>query len=599
MTKEGKKSSPHPEEEKAEAAKKILEVSEGITLKDFAEQIEVRTKDLIEFLNRKGFSVNSTDSMSDASRKIIEEILDVKIKVIPIEEELRHKAESTEKDFIVRPAVVTIMGHVDHGKTTLLDALRESNIVGKESGGITQHIGAYRVHYKGKPITFIDTPGHEAFTKLRARGAILTDIVVLMVAADDGVMPQTREAINHAKAANVPIIVAINKIDKNGADPDKTKKQLSQEGLLIEDWGGEVVSVDISAKEKTNLNDLLDMILLVAEMQEFKANPNAFAQGVVLETHLDSKKGPVATVIIQQGTLHQGDAFISGFCFGKARALFDERGKILKKAEPSVPVEVLGFNCVPQSGEIFQVVEDIETAKKITQFRQEHVKKEEQQESQALTLDQLFKQIEKGDVKNLALIIKADVQGSVEVLEDTLPNMSTKEVKVEIIHSSTGHINESDVLLASASHAIVIGYHTKASAKILDMAKEENVEIRNYKVIYQLIEDIKNAISGLLEPTVKETYLGRAEIRRIFNIKGIGTIAGCLVTDGMIRRNAEARLIRENKVIHKGKIASLKHLKKDVSEIKKDYECGIGLDKFKNMKEGDVIEVFLLEKSKP
>ncbi len=590
MTSEGKKSTSKSDK------KKTLKVAEGVSLKIFAEQIEVRTKDLIEVLNSKGFSVNSTDPMTDTIKQTIEDILDVDIQIITIEEDLKHHAASDKKSLIIRPPIVTIMGHVDHGKTTLLDAIRESNIVSRESGGITQHIGAYRVEYKDKFITFIDTPGHEAFTKLRARGATLTDIVILVVAADDGIMPQTKEAINHAKAAGVPIIIAINKIDKAGADPDKVKQQLSKEGLLIEEWGGDVVSVDISAKEKINLEDLLEMILLVAEIQELKANPKIKAQGVVLETHLDAKKGPVATVIIQQGTLHQSEAFISGITFGKARALFDEIGKTIKMAGPSIPVEVLGFNTIPSSGDLFQVVENLETAKKISQFRFNQLKEEDQQESESMTLDQLFKQIEKGDVKDLTIIVKADVQGSVEVLQDTLPNLSTDKVKVKLIHSATGMINESDVLLSSASRAIIIGYNTKATGKIMDLAKKENVEIRTYTVIYQLIEDIKNAISGLLEPVIKETYLGRADVRRVFRLSRIGIIAGCLVTDGIIRRNSEIKVLRNGEVIHKGKIFSLKHLKENVTEIKKDYECGIGLDKFKDIQEGDTIEAYLIEK---
>jgi len=580
-----------------EKDKKTLRVAEGVSLKIFAEQIEVRTKDLIEVLNAKGYSVNSTDPMTDSLKETIEDILDVKIEIITVEEDLKHKATAEKKDQITRPPVVTIMGHVDHGKTTILDAIRESNIVGGESGGITQHIGAYRVEYKDKLITFVDTPGHEAFTKLRARGTILTDIVILVVAADDGIMPQTKEAINHAKAAGVPIIVAINKIDKPGADPEKTKQQLSKEGLLIEEWGGDVVSVDISATEKTNLENLLEMILLVAEMQELQANPKTKAQGVVLETHLNSKKGPVATVIIQQGTLRQSDTFISGTTFGKARALFDEAGKPLKAAGPSMPVEVLGFSDVPVSGELFQVVESLEKAKKISQFRSSQIKREEQPGEEAMTLDQLFQQIEKGDAKDLLIIIKADVQGSVEVLEDTLPNLSTDEVQVKIIHAATGKISESDVLLSSASKAIIIGYNTKASGKIMDLAKTEKVEIRTYTVIYQLIEDIKNAITGLLEPVIKETYLGRAEIRKVFRLSRIGVIAGCMVTDGLIRRSAEIRVLRNNEIIHKGKISSLKHVKENVNEIKKDYECGIGFDKFKDIQEGDTIEAYLIEKA--
>ncbi|UCE39839.1 MAG: translation initiation factor IF-2, partial [Candidatus Aminicenantes bacterium] len=487
------------------------------------------------------------------------------------------------------------LGHVDHGKTTLLDAIRESNIVGKEHGGITQHIGAYRVLHDNRPITFIDTPGHEAFTQLRARGANVTDIVILVVAADDGVMPQTKEAINHAKAADVPIIVAINKIDKKDVDIEKVKQQLSKEGLLVESWGGDIVSVEISAKEKTQLNELLEMILLLSDMIELKANPNIEAQGIVLEARLDATKGPVATVIILHGTLKQGESFISGKTYGKARALFDENGKLLKSVGLSAPVEVLGFADVPSAGDIFQVIPDPEKAKKISQIRNSQIEKKEAPEPEHLTLDQLFQKFEEGEVKELALIIKADVQGSVEVLTDILPSLSTDEVKIRIVHSSTGNITETDVLLASASNAIILGYNTKATQKILDLAKEEGVEIRSYNVIYQLTKDVKDALTGLLEPIKKEVYLGRAEIKRIFRVPKIGSIAGCLVTDGQITRNAQVRVIRGEDVVHQGKISSLKHIKENVTEIKKGYECGIGIESFKDIQEGDIIEAFKTE----
>jgi translation initiation factor IF-2 len=529
----------------------------------------------------------------------VSQITQIDIDLISLEEEIQKQAESKPENLAEKPPVVTIMGHVDHGKTTLLDAFRESNLVQKEAGGITQHIGAYQILHNDRKITFVDTPGHEAFTQLRARGAKVTDIVILIVAADDGVMPQTKEAINHAKAADVPIIVAINKTDKPEADLDRTKQQLSQEGLLIEEWGGDVVSVDISATEKTNLNELLEMILLLSEVMEIKGNPTVPAQGVILEARLDAQKGPVATVIIQHGTLNQREAFVSGMCFGKARALFDKNGKSVKKAELSMPVEVLGFSEVPNAGDYFQVVKDLETAKRIAQYRLSLVKKEEPTRPEHLTLDQLFKKIEEGDVKELALIIKGDVHGSVEVLTDTLPNLSTDKVKIKIFHAATGTISESDILLASASNAIIIGYNVKPQQAILDMAKEEKVEIRSYNVIYQLIDDIKKAMKGLLDPISKEKYLGRAEVRRIFHIPRLGSIAGCLVTEGKITRNSEVRIIRNDEVLHKGKISSLKHLKNNVTEVKKDYECGIGIEKFKDIQEGDAIEAFIIEKVMP
>lgn len=586
-------------EKKAKKAPSKIQLREGKSLRDLSEEMGIRAKDIIEKLTEKGLRVSVNDIVNEGLAQRISQEFGFEIKLISIEEDVRIQAESRKKELIEKSPVVTMMGHVDHGKTTLLDAIRHSNLVGRESGGITQHIGAYRISHNNRPITFIDTPGHEAFTRLRARGAKMTDLVVLVVAADDGVMPQTKEAINHAKAAGVPMIVAINKIDKTEADVDRVKQQLSNEGLLVEEWGGETISVEVSAKEKINLKELLEMILLLSDVIEIKANPLVQAQGFVLETRLDTKKGPVATVIIQHGILKQGEAFVCGTTYGKVRALFDEIGKALKKAEPAMPVEILGFSDVPVAGDVFQVVSDFNLAKQLVQFRLSQVKKEETLRPEHLTLDDFFKKIEEGKVKELPLIIKADVHGSVEVLKDILPNLSGDEVKIKILHSATGQISESDIHLASASDAIVIGYNIKPSQKILDMAKEENVEIRSYNVIYQLTEDIERALSGMLEPTLKETYLGRAEIRRIFNISRVGVIAGCYVLDGKITRNAEVRIIRDDEVIHQGRIASLKHLKDNVTEVKKEQECGIGLEKFKDIQEGDIIEAFITEKVKP
>ena len=580
------------------SAKKII-LREGQTIKELSEKAGIKTKDIFKKLEAKGYTVSVNDIVSESLASVISNEFNIELELVSIEKEVRIQAESNPEEMISRPPVVTIMGHVDHGKTTLLDAIRKSNLVGKESGGITQHIGAYRVFHAKRPITFIDTPGHEAFTQLRSRGAHLTDIVVLVVAADDGVMPQTREAISHAKDAGVPIMVAINKIDKPEADIDKVKQQLSKEGLLVEDWGGKTISVQISAKEKTNLEELLEMILLLGDVIEIKVNPKVKAQGVILEARLDSQKGALATVIIQHGILSQGEAFICGTTYGKARALFDENGKPMRKAESSMPVEVLGFSDVPVAGNIFQVVSNLETAKQIVQFRLSQLKKADIQRPERLTLDELFKKMEKGQVKELPLIIKTDVHGSAEVLADVLPNLSTEQIKVKIVHSATGKITESDVLLASASKAIIIGYNIKPDQKILDMAKEEDVEIRVYKVIYELTQDIKKAISGLLEPTIKETYLGKAEVRRVFDISRIGVIAGCYVIDGKIIRNSEIRVIRNKEVIHKGRIASLKHLKNNVTEVKKEYECGIRLEKYKDFQEGDIIEAFIMEKETP
>jgi len=594
------KKTPTKDQKKSTKSKpdKIL-VREGMSIKELSLKIGVKAKSLIDKLSEKGLSVSVKDDLTENLIKAISGLLKTELEVITLEEGIRMVAEENPKDLVPRPPVVTMMGHVDHGKTTLLDAIRESKLVSKESGGITQHIGAYQIMYKNRKITFVDTPGHEAFTQLRARGAKVTDIVVLVVAADDGVMPQTREAISHARAADVPIVVAINKIDKAEADLDKTKQQLSKEGLLIEEWGGDIISVDLSAKEKHNIDELLEMILLLSDVIEIKGNPKVPAQGVILEARLDAQKGPVGTVIIQHGILSQGEAFVSGMNYGKAKALFDENGKTLKRADLSMPVEILGFIEVPTAGEYFQVVPDLESAKKMVHYRMSQIKKEEPARPEHLTLDQLFKKIEEGDVKELSLVIKGDVHGSVEVLNDTIPNLSTDQVKIKIIHSGIGNISESDVLLASASDAIIIGYNIKPSQPILNMARDENVEIRHYNVIYHLTDDIKKAMTGLLEPIIKETYLGRALIKRIFHIPRLGAIAGCLVTDGKITRNANIKILRNNKVIHAGRISSLKHLKNNVTEVTKDYECGIGIEKFKDIQEGDTIEAYITEKVRP
>ncbi len=598
MDKKEKKKAAQPKAKAAKAGPQKVLMSEGLSLREVSEKTGIRTKDIIEKLSQKGYDLSVNDIVNEPLAVLISREFNLEIKLVTIEEETRIMAESHPEDMILRPPVVTIMGHVDHGKTTLLDAIRQSNLVGKEFGGITQHIGAYRVFHNKRPITFIDTPGHEAFTRLRVRGASVTDIVVLVVAADDGVMPQTREAISHAREAHVPIIVAINKIDKKQADVDQVKHQLQKEGLTIEEWGGDTISVEVSAKEKTNLNELLEMILLLSDVIEIKANPKIKAHGVVLEARLDAKKGPVATVIIQHGILHQGEAFISGLCYGKVKALFDENGKTMIKAEPSMPVEILNFSDVPQAGDLFQVVDDLLKAKQIVEYRLSKVKGEPRR-PEHLTLDALFKKMEEGTVKELPLIIKADVQGSVEVLNDILPNLSSDKIKIKIVHSATGKITESDVLLASASNAVVLGYNIKPDQKILDLSKEENVEIRTYNVIYELTQDLKKAIAGMLEPVKKETYLGRAEVRRIFDLSKVGMIAGCYVVDGKITRNAEIKVIRNKETIHKGRISSLKHLKDSVNEVLQDYECGIRLEKFKDFQEGDILEAFIIETVKP
>lgn len=575
-----------------------IRIREGSLLKDIAEKMELKPRDLVEKLSERNYALSASDMVDAQIADALAKITGFDLEYMSLEDAGRLEAESRAADMVPKPPVVTIMGHVDHGKTTLLDSIRSSHLVDKESGGITQHIGAYRVAFKNRPITFVDTPGHEAFTQLRARGAKVTDIVILVVAADDGVMPQTKEAINHAKAAGVPIIVAINKIDKPEANIDRVKQQLSKEGLLVEEWGGKTISVEISAKEKKNLDELLEMVLLLGDVVELRANPKVPAQGVVLEARLDAQKGPVATVIIQQGTLTQGQAFISGTSPGKVRALFDENGKTMKSAGPSVPVEILGFNDVPQSGNLFQVVPAVDTAKRVAEHRLSKIKKEEPSRPEHVTLDDLFKKIEEGQVKELSLILKADVQGSVEVLTELLPSLGTEKVKIKLVHASTGNITEADVLLASASNAVVIGYNTKTGPKAVELAGDEDVEIRLYKIIYKLTEDIKKAVIGMLEPVIKEAFLGRAEVRRVFQIPKVGAIAGCYVQDGRIVRNSEARVTRNKAVIYQGRISSLKHLKENVAEVKKDYECGIGMDKFHEFEAGDLIEAFVKEKVK-
>jgi translation initiation factor IF-2 len=572
---------------------------EGWIVKDAADAMKIRPKDLLEKLAAKGFTFDLNDFVDAETVAAVAKATHFDAEFITLDQAMRQLAEAKTSELVPRSPVVTIMGHVDHGKTTLLDAIRSSNLVDKESGGITQHIGAYRVAAKNRTITFIDTPGHEAFTRLRARGAKATDIVILVIAADDGIMPQTKEAIDHAKAANVPIIVAINKVDKPDANIDRVKQQLSKENLLVEDWGGKTISVEVSAKEKKNIGDLLEMILLLSDMQELKANPRVPAQGTVLEARLDSQKGPLATVIVQQGTLEQGQAFVSGLTMGKVRAMFDEHGKVLKSAGPSMPVEIMGFADVPVAGDPFQVMDDSTAAKQVVEFRRVLAKKPEAGRDSGVTLDDLFKKIEGGQAKDLNLILKSDVQGSVEVLADVVPPLGTDKVKINIIRAATGNITEADVLLASATKAIVIGYNVKPNPKILELAKKEEVEIRIYKIIYQLTDELKKAVIGLLDPVIKETFQGRAEVRKIFQIPKVGMIAGCYVQDGRITRNAEARVLRGKEILHQGRITSLKHLKENVTEVKKDYECGISVGGFNGLQPGDVIEAFIREKVQP
>jgi translation initiation factor IF-2 len=498
-------------------------------------------------------------------------------------------------DMKPRPPVVTVMGHVDHGKTSLLDAIRQTNVTAHEAGGITQHIGASQVEVNGKSIVFLDTPGHEAFTAMRARGAKVTDIAILVVAADDGVMPQTVEAINHAKAAGVPIIVAVNKIDKPNANPERVKQQLAEYNLIPEEWGGDTIFVNVSAKTKTGIDQLLEMILLVAEMAELKANYTSRAKGVIIEAKLDKGRGPVATVLVQKGTLKVGNGVVAGTAYGKIRALFDSRGKKIKSAGPSIPVEVLGLSEVPNAGDILRAVANEKEAKAIAESKKMVQKETEFVTPQKISLNQLFEKMQKGEVKELNIILKADVQGSIEALKQALEKCSTNEVQVKIIHGGVGAINESDVMLAAASNAIIIGFNVRPDSNAKKIAEKEHIDIRTYRIIYDVIDDIQSAMKGMLEPEFEEVVLGRAEVRALFKVPTIGMVAGCFVTEGKITRNANIRVLRQGVVVHEGKIASLKRFKDDVREVVSGYECGIGLEKFNDIKEQDVLEAFIMK----
>jgi translation initiation factor IF-2 len=487
------------------------------------------------------------------------------------------------------------MGHVDHGKTSLLDAIRETNVTAQEAGGITQHIGASQVEINGKSIIFLDTPGHEAFTAMRARGAKVTDIAVLVVAADDGVMPQTVEAINHAKAAGVPIIVAINKIDKPTANPERVKQQLAEYNLIPEEWGGDTVFVNVSAKTREGIDHLLEMILLVAEMSELKANYTAKARGVIIESKLDKGRGPVATVLIQRGTLKVGDPILAGTAYGKVRALFDSRGKKIKSAGPSIPVEVVGLSEVPNAGDILRVVSSEKEAKEVAENRKQLHRETELTTPQKISLNQLFEKMQKGEVKELNIIVKADVQGSIEALKQALEKCSTDQVQVKIIHCGVGAITESDIMLASASNAIIIGFNVRPDSNAKKLAEREHIDIRTYRIIYDVVDDIQAAMKGMLEPQYEEVVLGRAEVRALFKVPTVGVVAGCFVTEGKITRNAQIRVLRHGVVVHEGRIASLKRFKDDVREVVSGFECGIGLEKFNDIKERDVLEAFIIK----
>ncbi len=576
-----------------------ITITEGITVRDLAEKLDVRAKDVLKDLLDRGIFASINQALDVPTATSLAESFSGVVTVVSFEEEVVQDVAKEEKkeNLLPRPPVVTVMGHVDHGKTSLLDAIRESEVAAGEAGGITQHIGASMVSIDGRRIVFVDTPGHEAFTRMRARGAKVTDIVVLVVGADDGVMPQTMEAIDHARAASVPILVAINKIDKPEAQPERVKRQLSDRGLMPEEWGGDTVMVEVSAKQKKNIDKLLEMILLVADLRDLRANPESPASGTVLESRVDKGRGPVATVMVQGGTLHTGDVFICGSVYGKVRALFDDHGHPVKQAGPSTPVEVLGLQGVPAAGDHFQVADEAK-ARHIVDYRQGKLREATLARSAGarITLDQLHEQLKSGETKELPIVIKADVQGSVEVLSEMLPKLSSDQVKLKIIHASVGAVTETDVLLASASGAIIFAFNVRPDRKAADLAQRENVEIRQHSVIYEVSDEIKLAMAGLLDPVYKETHLGRAEVRNTFRVKGSGVIAGCYVLDGLLKRDAEVRVIRDGVVLYTGRINSLRRFKEDAHDVRAGFECGVGVSNFNDVKVGDVLECFSMQK---
>jgi len=577
-------------------AKRKIKVPEKVTVADLAKAMSIKAAALIRKLLALGIVVNINQAIDYETASLLADDLGFELEEARFElEKSLEEVEDNLEELRARPPVVTIMGHVDHGKTSLLDYIRKSNIIAGESGGITQHIGAYYVERKGGDIVFLDTPGHEAFTAMRARGAKVTDIIVLVVAAEDGVMPQTKEAINHARAANIPIVVAINKIDKPEANVERVRRELAELGLAPEEWGGQTIFGSISAKTGQGVDELLELILLQAEVLELKANPEKAARGTVIEAKLDKTRGPVATVLIRSGTLKQGNFFICGEHFGKVRAMLNNRGKRMIVATPSMPVEVYGISGVPMAGDKFIVVPDEKTAKEVIEYRLTQSKKWDGEKRGIVSLDDLFQKIKEGEVKELNLVLKADVQGSIEAISDSLTKLVTEEVKLKIIHSSTGGISETDVMLASASGAIIIGFNVRANPRVTELADKEKVDIRYFDVIYNLIQDIKLAMAGLLDPVYKENVIGRATVKELFHIPKVGAVAGCSVTDGHVERNARARLLRDEVVVSDGKIASLRRFKDDVKEVQTGYECGISLENFQDIKPGDVFEVYQVE----
>jgi translation initiation factor IF-2 len=586
------------EDEEEEEEEIILEIEDTITVKELSDRLEKTYAEVIKELMMMGVMAGVNQEIDfEIAEKLGEKFnaMIVKKEVDVLEEAVEQYIEEDEEEGTVkRPPVVTVMGHVDHGKTSLLDAIRKEQVAGSEAGGITQHIGAYTITINGEKITFLDTPGHEAFTSMRARGAQITDIVILVVAADDGIMPQTEEAINHCKAANVPVVVAINKMDRAGANPDKVKQQLAEKGLVSEDWGGDTITVPVSAHTKEGIDTLLEMVLLTAEIQELKSNPSRKAKGTVIDAKLDKGRGPVASLIVQNGTLHSGDSIIVGTTYGRIRAMFDDKGRKIKSAGPSIPVEILGLSEVPSAGDRFYVVKDEKTAREMAEKRKEK-SRNEYLSTNKVSLEDLYSQIKEGKIKELNIIVKADVQGTIEAIRQSLEKLSTDEVKVRVIHGGVGAITETDVILANASSAVIIGFNVRPDSNAIVSAEKENVEIKTYRVIYSAIEDIKKAMIGMLEPEYKEVIQGRAEVRMTYKISSVGTVAGCYVQSGKITRNSNVRIIREGIVIFESELASLKRFKDDVKEVASGYECGIMIEKFNDIKEGDVIEAYTME----
>ena len=585
-------------ERNAEAACGVVEIGDTITVKELCEKLGKPTAEVIKNLIFLGVMAGVNQEIDFATAEKLCEKYEVIAERKEEETELEAFEEDTdivEENLEKRPPIVTIMGHVDHGKTSLLDAIRKARVTDTEAGGITQHIGAYTVTLNGEKITFLDTPGHEAFTAMRARGAQVTDIVILVVAADDGIMPQTKEAISHCKAANVPMIVAINKIDRPGANVDRVKQELTEHGLVAEDWGGDTICVPVSAKTGENLDSLLEMILLTAEMQELTADPNRKSKGTVIEAKLDKGRGAVASLLIQNGTLHVGDSILVGSTYGRIRAMFDDMGKKIKSAGPSIPVEVLGLSEVPAAGDRFVVVKDEKTARNMAEIRKDKIKTESHQASHRVSLEDLYSQIQEGKVKELSIIVKADVQGSVEAIRQSLEKLSTDDVKVRVIHGAVGAITETDITLAAASNALMIGFNVRPDSNAIAAAERDGVDIKTYRIIYDAIEDVKSAMIGMLDPEYKEVINGKAEVRMTYKISNVGTIAGCYVTDGKIVRNSEIRVIRDGIVIFESVLASLKRFKDDAKEVNKGYECGLSVERFNDLKEGDIIESFTME----